>query len=95
MEESLDYINDALVDLVQTLSKLSKKRQEDLSFSSIKYIEKILLRLAEQALIQPRSKIVEPEQSSDKLVSKLSKESIILHWIPLLGVLGDMCGDLR
>ena len=43
MEENLDTIQDVFVDLVHSLNKLSKKRQEDLATQSIFYVHKCLI----------------------------------------------------
>ncbi|EAS07412.2 guanine nucleotide exchange factor (macronuclear) [Tetrahymena thermophila SB210] len=108
MEENLDTIHDVFVDLVQCLNKLSKKRQEDLALASIELVQKCLYYLADKSHVVPKSKLSFSSlqsQSSDPNINsqtgehsnthQTNKKSNESYWVPLLGVLSNLCGDHR
>lgn len=67
MEENIDEV---FVDLVQSLGKLSKKRQEDLALTAIELVKKCLLHISKKGNLKPKSSIAEGQPLPETKTTK-------------------------
>ncbi|EGR32636.1 sec7 domain protein [Ichthyophthirius multifiliis] len=79
LDNNLDIIYDFFADLVQCLASLSKKKDENYAFASIDYVQKCLYYISDKS-------------KNNETLNPKTKET---YWVPLLGVLSNLCGDQR